>query len=1675
MYYKYFLLFLEFCDQVNISNVTKYISHFFSENGITVTFKGQLHKHFHNIVVTLGDELSTFILNSTGIYIADSVIDAYIRNNSFTVARNSNLSFNVNYTNGYYSNCTGLVSIFKKGIETSKDWCSQTVCTIDSMLNISSCEMKTLWFMNVSDNLIIKYEMIMGINELYVIVNLTVVSINKNLSVYFTPKPPYENCSIYYGKNTNMTLSLEYFGKSSENALFINGSKEKVSLSKSLWFIFDGVGMHELQISVRKFNVYLILDITIQVEKFIYTIDFIPKKETYIASKTPITFYLVKKDKCIVFNNQAITWIINGNIISNSSNNNSSDIISHTFPSVGSKSRMMSVSLEGNQTSVKHIYVFDEISGFRVNVTGNHFCLNESITFSLSQTTGSDVNIGYKSPLQDAWLLVSDNKVMLQFNSKGSKTVHFKARNKISEMFISKDIYILEFIFLVLQVRYFEVNVDVTLHPKTFHSCISFYYGWQIENNSLHWKHGDKGFVPHLPYYFKDNGAINITLKVKFDDNSSHIEKSVLIYGEYPISNIKLISDLKNAYVDQNIYFSSEVLSNSSYFFYRWRYTDNAGDTWHLAKRSYNPFRNISFSTEGIHKIKLQVKNNITMKYAVIDVFVQFPLIIDQGIPTKVFAEINKPFEVVFIFHHSSSFPYTFQIYDGDNLNRTIQITQKNFKFTHKYIHDQNYSITFIISNKMNTISQVLPVSVLWPVQIFEYNINKSIVLRKSKYIIKVGDVIHGHITYNGTGTITFSWFSISSTQKTLIATGVNFSHSFNEAGNFQIMILGKNEVSRSTRNISLIVEAMGILDIKLVSAINGTINYSPHLAVPTNTLVDFEVFSTGTTNTILTYEWFLQDTYQDKVKKKYFHFTFNEQGDVSISVKVSTLFAKESKYMNIIVQTVLLKAHLVIQCGNNTKLENESSIPEYCESMTINHVYFDPTEAKYVIGSLVCYQNPSSLSKIIILKTTYKQSLSNNSGFSLKEMIGYIYCDVSLWNNVSEVKASYVFLKYLHPKLEFVEPKEYVKISNLVLYDANVHNISLNSTIKWYINNTNYCEKYVIASFLYKSSCSLRFLFPGIHFISITLSNRYADISSIFKVHVIEEIDIDVLPRAVEVSTTVRIHAISKNTNHNVYFWPEYNLTRSYIIYNANKAGVYKISLNVSSQLGYKKIVVNITVYPYFTFINMTTNSLYVKTNSNVTFYSSIVEPQLIYHWYVNDNLKPHENSWKITVFFNKFGRYNVTLNVSSPFRFAVTGVIINVLDPVSNITISSLNLDLNKLYFRLASSNFLIADKQYSFKMTWSGGGTSTIKSFSVTGVSTFDTSFSQGFLVVSMITAHFESNIQFYISVQNEISVHNASWNFYSRSIVSNLNPLVSQKYVLKGTIVKFWVENIIKNTSYSWHIGNKYKIQGPNISFNTSKLENVGRYLINVVAEGPFISNGSISNSFFITIFFDTCEVPCYNKTDIRDREIIKSQWLYSEVVLKSDCNIQHNWYFEIAHKDTNCGGFTSRKIYTFTGDVLFLKMSNLEVPPRSFEIGYYCVRNNITYGAHGVLNIGFLLIVKHSVLIPVISGGSYRIIGNIQDVYLNASNTIDPDVSYKFKSILLFGWSIYSTCCVGNDKHRTYPLSENNKVILISDSFHFQVNNTYYVQLVVRRKLFPDEKISEAVQEVCSFI
>ncbi|XP_047143432.1 uncharacterized protein LOC101241823 isoform X1 [Hydra vulgaris] len=583
---------------------------------------------------------------------------------------------------------------------------------------------------------------------------------------------------------------------------------------------------------------------------------------------------------------------------------------------------------------------------------------------------------------------------------------------------------------------------------------------------------------------------------------------------------------------------------------------------------------------------------------------------------------------------------------------------------------------------------------------------------------------------------------------------------------------------------------------------------------------------------------------------------------------------------------------------------------------------------------------------------------------------------------------------------------------------------------------------------FNYTKKATILFLSLGSHEIKVVVRNQVTNDSAVFNVVVYPNISFLEIITPNIMATELLYFANSSiicpllSYSWTINFTQIGNLSTQNLKFT--ESGFYTIELNVSSPLQTQYSVKVIEVIklcedpPLITYLKLPlfqNQTLFVAYNSSIDLVIKNVNRIAYYLWKVipQDEVQINKINDRARINFNVNSvdkLYDIVLETKIYSGYTLYKAVkytypISVLKPIKNITI-----DLDKI---------IVFNKTYIFYIFWQGSQSFIKNNLTIEGEAELNVlNYSENSIKGSLLSLKENQIINMTLEVCNKLNCINSSgsaFQFTSIDYIDEVEPFPSQRYLSSHSNVTFEVFTKAPNSTYEWHIKNCSNFSwyiGNSSKVVIESLEDFapGNYTVEVIVSGPYIRHGIIKKTFVITIFFEDCKSPNVQEFS-KARLQLRSLWFYSEVNATADCNITFQWEFEVANFNTDCSQRVQRVKFTpsgISGSVINTNSATLQVPPRGFLIGYYCVISKIKFGNNGILEVAFFLEVVASTLLPKISGGSFQVIGNLQSFALSVSNTIDPDISYPNKPALLYKWS--NIIC--EDESKTYNITDWNK-------------------------------------------
>ena len=735
--------------------------------------------------------------------------------------------------------------------------------------------------------------------------------------------------------------------------------------------------------------------------------------------------------------------------------------------------------------------------------------------------------------------------------------------------------------------------------------------------------------------------------------------------------------------------------------------------------------------------------------------------------------------------------------------------------------------------------------------------------------------------------------------------------------------------------------------------------------------------------------------------------------------------------------------------------------------------------------------------------------------------------------NNIStlthtEVVTIYPFFTQNNFSIKIGGPKKLAfKINEQASLQSSLHGELINLT--WHVADKNNCRQTIIPPHLFLA-CSKAGVYTVM--LNVSTPFRYiADIINISFIAPIGKVTIR--PKyIIKTNAPVNLTASSDGTGNKNFLWWQYSVNKSWVLFNASKSGAYQVTVNVKNEVSDVSITETIIVYKEFDFDIITTSEfpivsrkMYVPPAKLIPFSIYDFDSNSLIHWKIEPNVTIHYiNNTSIEIeFSNNYTdtTYLLNLTVANNLTNKTKSLYISVIKPVNII---AQNLKENVIANSFYSFNFTYGGTGNVTVKSFNVTGVRNFTYIQRNGYVTVNitTGSTGGNIIVSADICNeinctskiwkFSSNKEV-----EKIEAKTPNNRFYSLNSALEFEVKQRVQKTNYTWYILLKVNQTCPNNSFTETVGNDTTCrigEGEQINFLADKFFGreheigkliTGNYTIRIIARGPFIKDGEQVANFVITVFFENCQQPRFNFS--KSRSLTRSKWFYAEVNVTTECNVRNEWSFvnvgsdededetdddedenedddndnendekekeddnkeEDEDDDDNCSG-DEYKPTMLQGLMLSTNKPVLEIPPRAFEIGKYCIQNKFRYGENGVHILTIHLTVESTPLVPVIVGGMYRVIGNKNTVMLDASRTIDPDVSNSQVPSLQYIWKGNMTCLNNTDG---WNLS-NAKLQIKDNCLTPYKEHSFEVNVRRMNTDGKDEKVMSATQKVKS--
>ncbi len=223
---------------------------------------------------------------------------------------------------------------------------------------------------------------------------------------------------------------------------------------------------------------------------------------------------------------------------------------------------------------------------------------------------------------------------------------------------------------------------------------------------------------------------------------------------------------------------------------------------------------------------------------------------------------------------------------------------------------------------------------------------------------------------------------------------------------------------------------------------------------------------------------------------------------------------------------------------------------------------------------------------------------------------------------------------------------------------------------------------------------------------------------------------------------------------------------------------------------------------------------------------------------------------------------------------------------------------------------------------------------------------------------------------VNARNKVSIATRNFTFLMQDKLSGLSLWASSLLLSAGSTVSFKAHvSSGTNANYNWYVN--HALSNANHADFERVFTKQGVFRIKVTARNslPFKPLEKLVN---VHVEKAPCPPPVVQIMGGKKREVVQSQWLYSEVMISYNCSLSSvtsAWSFKHANESTDCfAKMASLRSFSFAAEfsaVVSLGNPILGVPPGALPIGSYCMMYTAVFGRSGRYKITDAVFLKVS--------------------------------------------------------------------------------------------------------------
>ncbi|KAJ8246238.1 hypothetical protein GJAV_G00265350, partial [Gymnothorax javanicus] len=854
------------------------------------------------------------------------------------------------------------------------------------------------------------------------------------------------------------------------------------------------------------------------------------------------------------------------------------------------------------------------------------------------------------------------------------------------------------------------------------------------------------------------------------------------------------------------------------------------------------------------------------------------------------------------------------------------------------------------------------------------------------------------------------------------ILTGGNVTHTYNKSGDFNIGLIGTNQVSSNST----------VLSVSVLTPIRGLTVNASLINVPLNTSVHFEAHLEQGDN--VEYSWILCDRCTAIPSNHTMFYTFKSVGTFNVIVTAENKISFLQASIFIFVQRELEGLQIVAE-----------ELSEGCCFATNRVLHLqaalrEGTNMSFSWNLLKEHETTTNLSGKTI-----------DVNFSLPGRCNVVLKATNLLGQIS-----------VNRTIEFLDPVGSVSLEaapNPVAVNRSTNMtvfVSRGSDLRyqWSVNS-------VPLPWL-SPSVQHTFVNPGLKLVSVEISNEVsAEVTSEW-ISVQEPIS-GVTFTATEVTeqnfvatgTTVSLqgeHQVGTNVSWTWYF-PNMVKMGQQVTYLFSASGVFTVTLNATNDVSAEATSRDFTVQDRVEGLELKVNKSIVALRENVEFSIAIsAGTSVSFILSISGDATIELENLTYTHQFTRVDTYVVNLTAHNQISSERTSIFVKVMEPISMLTMvncceAAIPVGVKKVF-----SAEIQTGNRVTFLWTFDlhhGAKTSLI------GKRVTYTPERSGQLTIYLgaVNALGCQNVTKVIQVQNVL-------------ISATLDANPQDTFINKTVSLRSTASPRGTPASYQWSFGDGTGRLNSNSPSSSHSFSQPGNYVIQVN-----VSNlvSWVIAQVAVNIRVLECEEPEVQLVHAPRLTIRRSQpnMVEASVDLKGCVRYGVEYLWEI---------FSSPLCVTPRGQdrvplpaELDTRRLQLSIPKMALEQGNYSLVFSLTYEGIPLRKTAWLqLSVVAGKLVPIIEGGSYRVWSKTQDLQLSGEQSYDPNLGPESQTLLTYLWECTNTS-KGPDHCSTlhFGLGMDGPLLGVPES-ELEADVTYTFRLTISKEGMSRESTTQTV-------